>query len=99
MPDWNDIRYFLSVAKTGSTLAAGRALKVSQTTAARRVAALEEALGLTLFERRQAGYSLTPAGEDLLARAEEVEHAVDAFAAGAVCPVARGQRHGAADRP
>ena len=83
MPDWNDIRYFLSVARTGSTLAAGRDLKVSQTTAARRVAALEEALGLTLFERRQAGYSLTPAGEDLLARAEEVQHAVDVFAAGA----------------
>ena len=75
MFDWNDLRAFLAVAETGSTLAAGRALRVSQTTAARRVAALEAALGLTLFERRQAGYALTPAGEALLAEARGVERA------------------------
>ena len=79
MLDWNDLRYFLAVAETGSTLAAGRQLKVSQTTAARRVAALEEALGLTLFERRQAGYALTPAGEGLLAQAQAVEAAASTF--------------------
>ncbi|MBA3678229.1 MAG: LysR family transcriptional regulator [Sphingosinicella sp.] len=79
MFDWNDLRSFLAVARTGSTLAAGKSLRVSQTTAARRVAALEEALELTLFERRQAGYLLTPAGEALLARAAEVEEAVGAF--------------------
>jgi DNA-binding transcriptional LysR family regulator len=56
----DDLRFFLAVARTGSTLAGAKALKVSQTTAARRVAALEEALGLQLFERRQAGYVLTP---------------------------------------
>ena len=60
MLDWNDLRYFLAVADQGSTLAAGRALRVSQTTVARRIAALEEALGLPLFEKRQAGYALTP---------------------------------------
>ena len=80
MLDWNDLRYFLAVARTGSTLAGGRALRVSQTTAARRVAALEEALGLALFERRQAGYSLTPAGEALVEQAEAVEAAAAAFA-------------------
>lgn len=80
MLDWNDLRYFLAVAQTGSTLAAGRALRVSQTTAARRVAALEQALGLVLFERRQAGYSLTPAGEALVERAATVEAAATAFA-------------------
>lgn len=77
--DWNDLRYFLAVARTGSTMAAGKALHVSQTTAARRVAALEEALGLALFERRQAGYSLTPAGETLLDRARAVEASAEAF--------------------
>lgn len=77
---WDDVRFFLAVARTGSTLGAGKALKVSQTTAARRVAALEEALGLRLFERRQAGYALTPAGEALVARAEAVECAAGAFA-------------------
>ena len=78
--DWNDLRYFLAVARTGSTLAAGRDLRVSQTTAARRVAALEAALGLTLFERRQAGYSLTEAGEALLEHARGVESAAASLA-------------------
>ena len=78
MLDWNDLRYFLGVAEHGSTLAAGRALRVSQTTVARRIAALEEALGLPLFERRQAGYALTPAGEGLLDRARQVGSAASA---------------------
>src|SRR5687767_14028816 len=73
--DWNDLRYFLAVARTGSTLAAGKALRVSQTTAARRVAALEAELNLTLFERRPAGYRLTPAGEALVEQAEAMEAA------------------------
>ena len=59
MFDWNDLRYLVAVAEQGSTLKAGRSLRVSQTTVARRLAALEEALGLTLFERRSAGYALT----------------------------------------
>ena len=74
-PDWNDWRYFLAVARGGSTLSAARDLRVSQTTAARRVAALEQALGLTLFERRQAGYALTEAGSALLPQAEQIEQA------------------------
>jgi DNA-binding transcriptional LysR family regulator len=78
--DWNDLRYLLAVARSGSTLAAGRALRVSQTTVARRLAALEEALGLALFERRQAGYVLTPAGEALVPQAEAVEAAALSFA-------------------
>ena len=73
MLDWNDLRYFLAVADGGSTLAAGRELRVSQTTVARRIAALEEALGLQIFEKRQAGYTLTPAGEELLDRARQVD--------------------------
>ena len=52
---WNDLRYFLAVAERGSPLSAGRAMRVSQTTVARRIAALEQALGLPLFDRRQAG--------------------------------------------
>ena len=79
MLDWNDLRYFLSVADHGSTLAAGRALRISQTTVARRIAALEQAIGLPLFDRRQAGYALTPAGDALLDRARAVEHAASGF--------------------
>lgn len=75
MVDWNDIRYFLAVADTGSTLAAGRALKVSQTTAARRIAALEDALQVALFDRSPGGYRLTEAGADLLVHAHAVQRA------------------------
>ena len=77
--DWNDLRCFLAVARGGSTLAAGRSLRVSQTTVARRIAALEEAVKLTLFEKRQAGYALTPEGVELLAHAEAVESAAQGF--------------------
>lgn len=79
MLDWNDLKYFLAVAQGGSTLAAGRVLRISQTTVARRIAALERALGVRLFDKRQAGYALTPTGKELLARAEQVEHAAAAF--------------------
>ena len=80
MLDWNDLRYFLAVANGGSTLAAGRTLRVSQTTVARRIFALEEALGIQLFDKRQAGYALTPAGEALLDHARQVEASATAFA-------------------
>ena len=80
MLDWNDLRYFLAVAREGSTLSAARALHTSQTTVARRIAALEVALKLKLFDRRQAGYALTPAGEELRDSAQEVERAAARFA-------------------
>src|SRR5579859_6499825 len=80
MFDWNDLRYFLAVAREGSTLAAGRLLRKSQTTVARRISALEAALGLPLFQKRQAGYVVTPAGEQLLPLAERVELEAQQFA-------------------
>lgn len=79
MLDWNDLRYFVAVADQGSTLKAGRALNVSQTTVARRIGALEEAVGLSLFERRSAGYALTPDGESLLGYARQVAGAAGQF--------------------
>ncbi len=79
MFDWNDLKYFLSVADHGSTLKAANELRVSQTTVARRIAALEEAVKLPLFERRQAGYALTPAGQALVDRARGVERAAAGF--------------------
>ena len=85
MYDWNDLKAFLAVAETGSTLSAAQALRVSQTTVARRIAALEAATSLNLFERRQAGYALTPVGEAMLASAMAVRDAANRFgeAAGA----------------
>jgi molybdate transport repressor ModE-like protein len=66
MLDWNDLRYFLAVARHGSTLAAAKALGLSQSTVHRRVAALEDRLGRRLVKRRPTGYRLTKLGEELL---------------------------------
>jgi DNA-binding transcriptional LysR family regulator len=80
MIDWNDLRHFLAVAKAGTTLAAARELGVSQSTAARRIDALEAELGLKRFDRRQSGYALTDIGKELAETATAVEVAADAFA-------------------
>ena len=50
-PDWNQLRAFLETAETGSLSAAARKLGLTQPTLSRHVAATEQALGVTLFER------------------------------------------------
>jgi DNA-binding transcriptional LysR family regulator len=77
--DWNDLRFLVAVAEHGSTLKAGTALRVSQTTVARRIAALEQAAGVRLFERRTAGYALTADGAALLEPARTVAAAAMQF--------------------
>jgi DNA-binding transcriptional LysR family regulator len=79
MRDWDDLRHFLAVARAGSALGGARRLGVNQTTCARRIAALEAAVGARLFERRQAGYRLTGTGQRVLAFAERVEAEVAAL--------------------
>lgn len=71
--DWNDIRFFLAVARQASLSAAARALRVDHTTVARRIAALEAHLGLPLFHRLPRGWKPTVEGEALRARAERLE--------------------------
>lgn len=73
------MRYFLAVARSGSTLAASRSLKVAQATVSRRIAALEEALGTTLFIRSPSGHSLSVRGQAVLAEAEQVERSINAL--------------------
>jgi molybdate transport repressor ModE-like protein len=73
--DWNDARMLLAVARHGSTLTASRHLNTSQTTVMRRIAALEEALQLSLVERRQSGYRLTEEAQELLSDFEALEAA------------------------
>ena len=72
MYDWSDVKFFLAVARGGSTLAAARVLSVNQTTVVRRIEALEAALNTKLFARNQDGYRLSEAGVELLAQAERV---------------------------
>ena len=77
MFNWNDLKYFLAVARSGSTLSAARVLKVNQSTVQRRLVELEEHLKLRLVERLPSGYRLTPAGQEVLASAEAVADAVE----------------------
>src|SRR5438874_585440 len=74
--DWDDLKHFLAVARSGSLTEAARTLKTSAATIGRRIATLEINLGVKLFERRQTGYSLTESGESIRLRAEEVEEAI-----------------------
>lgn len=64
--DWNRARAFLVTAEEGSLSAAARALGMTQPTLGRQVTALEEELGVTLFERLGRGLKLTEAGLELL---------------------------------
>lgn len=73
---WDDLRLFLDVARLGGLSAATATTGVSAATLGRRVTALERQVGEPLFVRAQTGYTLTPAGEELLARAEDVEQAM-----------------------
>lgn len=78
MFDWNDLKYLLAVADAGSTLKAAQALSANQTTVARRIAALETALGQQLVERQRSGYRLTEAGMAFAERARGVASAAAA---------------------
>ena len=64
--DWNQARAFLATAEEGSLSAAARALGQTQPTLSRQVAALEQELGVTLFERVGRSLALTKSGIDLL---------------------------------
>lgn len=81
MFDWNDLKFFLAVARDGSTLAASRRLKVSQATVSRRITLFEEVLKVELFARHASGYALTARGEALVPLADGVEAEVARFSA------------------
>ncbi len=73
---WDDLRLFLDVARLGGLTAATGTTRLSAATLGRRITALEHQIGEPLFVRKQTGYELTRAGEELLKRAEEVEQAM-----------------------
>ena len=70
--DWDDVRFFLAVAKTGSFSAAATQLNTKQTTVGRRIQALERRLGAKLFDRHRHGMEVTPAARGVLAQAESM---------------------------
>lgn len=73
MKNWDDIRYFLAVARGGSVRTAAAVLKVNHSTVLRRIAQLEANLGAHVFEKLPSGYQLTVAGEEILELAEQME--------------------------
>ncbi len=79
MFDWNDLKYFLAIARHHSTIAAGKSLGLSQSTVQRRLAELERAIGQPLVKRHPSGYRLTKLGEELIPHAESIEAAVIDF--------------------
>jgi DNA-binding transcriptional LysR family regulator len=73
MIDWDDIRFFLAVARSGSVRAAAEYLGVNHSTVLRRIAQLEQRLGAHMFEKLPSGYRLTNAGEEVLEFADQME--------------------------
>lgn len=80
--DWNDLQYFLAVAREGGLSKAGLALGSSASTVSRHITALEQHLGVRLFVRLSTGYLLTDAGSELFERVAEVERRTHAVARG-----------------
>lgn len=74
---WDDLQYFLAVARDGQLSAAARRLRTSHVTVARRIDRLEQRLGAKLFERNPRGYVLTTLGEKLMGPAEAMSHEAD----------------------
>ena len=77
--DWNQLRAFLATAETGSLSAAARQLGLTQPTLGRQVSAIEEHMGVTLFERGNKAMALTPTGLDLLEHARAMGAAAQAL--------------------
>ncbi|AZD47811.1 LysR family transcriptional regulator [Pseudomonas chlororaphis] len=74
MFDWNDLRFFLELQRSGRLLTAAQRLKTTHATVARHIEAIEKSLGTALFIQHAQGYELTPAGEALLKHAEAMEN-------------------------
>lgn len=70
---WNDLQFFLELARQGRLMPAAKRLKVDHTTVSRRIAELERALGCKLFHRTAEGFALADAGQRLLPLAEAME--------------------------
>jgi DNA-binding transcriptional LysR family regulator len=70
---WDDLRFFLAIARARSLTAAGKALGVSQPTVSRRLDLLEARLHVRLFDRTRQGYELTAVGMDLFETVQQVE--------------------------
>jgi DNA-binding transcriptional LysR family regulator len=76
---WDDFRLIKAIADARTLPGAAVLIGVNHSTAFRRLRQIEEALGVTLFERHRAGYALTPAGEEMVALASQIDENITAF--------------------
>ena len=72
---WDDVRFFLAVARAGSLSGAARALGVGHVTVGRRITLLEKRLGVTLLNRTPDGFATTSAGQAILRECVAMESA------------------------
>ena len=77
--DWNNLRVVLAISRTGSLKGAATHLHLDQTTAGRRLTALENSIGARLFRRAKSGFVITRAGEVVVAAARAVESRLEAM--------------------
>lgn len=77
MENWEDLKYFVALAKEQKLLRAAKILKSNHTTVYRRIVQFEEKFNVKLFERTPSGYFLTPTGEELYAKLNGLEDQMD----------------------
>ncbi len=74
--NWDDLRLFLAVARTGSISGAAKQLDVQHSTVSRRIRKFEESLGTRLLERKKGRYELTQSGENVKEASSRIEREV-----------------------
>lgn len=84
MESWDELRYFLAIARARTLSSAAQRLKVDVSTVHRRLGALERRLGTRLFDRLARGFELTAAGEDLLAAVARIDAEITATERGVI---------------
>lgn len=84
--NWDDLRILLAIVRSGSLTRASVMLGIDQSTAGRRLSALEAALGTTLFLRSKTGILPTEIGEKLIVHAMEIERRAETIAEVAAAP-------------
>ncbi|KTR48111.1 LysR family transcriptional regulator [Pantoea ananatis] len=83
--NWDDVRFFLALARHKTLRGASKSLNVDQATVGRRIAAFESALGSRLFIRTPRAFTLSECGEQVMAEASAMESAMQVMRRKAAC--------------
>lgn len=83
--NWDDVRFFLALARQKTLRGASKSLNVDQATVGRRIAAFESALGSRLFIRTPRAFTLSEFGDQVMTEATAMESAMQAMSRKAAC--------------